>query len=1267
MGRMRFALLLLLSIASPRLTAQDELGPAWKSQIVFPDDPFASWTSPSFVKFTIITKDGYDPNVIYFQDSSRYEYHYAFALEQLEPFLGMTIAEFDTVTLHQTGQQAVLGAVILPPWSDPAFQQYGIQLVRNDPYTREEIVALFQRVRACITADPNVTAYYFPSYEQYPVAEQNRAWFEAQGVPVGSTAQWIAGNIGYSSGWALGRLVFVSGTSIQAAYQSGALKSDDILLTDGVPAEVPSVAGILTLTPSTPNSHVAILARSQGVPFVHLAVADDVAAAHALVGRPVYLTVAASNSGSSCEVTLLDMNDLSTDDRAGLLKLKESAPLVIQPVAHDGRFWADTNDLTPADIACFGGKASNFSVLRRALPDNSPRALAFSFDLWTAFLTQPLAATTPLIIESGHKMLVWADAEPEQGPTHLGFKLSKSGESLGLFGADGTTLTDSLTFGAQQRDVSYGRVVDGAMTWQFFTTPTPGKSNDAQVASKSGLVINEFMADNATTLMDPDEAGEYPDWIELYNGTAEAITLNGLFLTDDLNEPARWQIPPVVTGSTLGDEITRRLSKYTAYPPADVKALSTDLAAIRSLFINPSITSFDSTLTPAVTNALTNFGFDLTQALRFRSSTNVEDSSQFTGAGLYESYSGTMADNSVFDAIRRVFASFYFDNAYLERLKHGLDESQVGMAVLTHASFPDEIELANGVATMKRTDGVHWSVDLVSQKGAVSVTNPPTDVIAERVGLEGGSWGVMAWIVQSSSLVALREATVLEWDREYLSLYDLFVKAADAYSQAVQKDDLMLDLEYKKIAPDNKLIIKQIRPVPQAGEAAFAEPFLWDQARVYCTLQGRGSDVFTNHRLKSRWTIKPKGLWLNAGNLSRCVYDEIQIEYAAEGEVHRIDAPPSQHTYDVVQGWYDSYSVSDSWSMTGLANARTCQLVTSPLFQETVSTPVVTLAHLRLIMEADYAHAVPTARSEAVTTEETSLYQPWEPGADEAPEVCSLSDPNTGVTIETQFYMHWGWGADAPTSIQFRQTRIEGLTTEPIVLTGYFSQSVGGGSHLCPKDFLFEPQLEPGISSQILDELKAKNVRFIFYTTGARECRPTERQDTPPYIRLYGFDAPFDSRAAAAKVPVYRFWSRTSGDHIYTSSESEKQKLTDMGEQKWVSEGIAWYALPNADEPNALPVYRFWSAALSSHFYTISESEKTKLMTQSSGTWAYEGVCFYAYAEAQRPADAVPIYRLWSRTLGKHFYTASATEKDKLIANPGTWASEGVAWYAYSP
>jgi hypothetical protein len=59
---------------------------------------------------------------------------------------------------------------------------------------------------------------------------------------------------------------------------------------------------------------------------------------------------------------------------------------------------------------------------------------------------------------------------------------------------------------------------------------------------QANLRINEFMADNQYTLEDPDEPGEYPDWIELYNAGTSAVSLDGLYLSDDPDKPSRFAI-----------------------------------------------------------------------------------------------------------------------------------------------------------------------------------------------------------------------------------------------------------------------------------------------------------------------------------------------------------------------------------------------------------------------------------------------------------------------------------------------------------------------------------------------------------------------------------------------------------------------------------------------------------------------------------------------------------------------------------------------------
>ena len=65
------------------------------------------------------------------------------------------------------------------------------------------------------------------------------------------------------------------------------------------------------------------------------------------------------------------------------------------------------------------------------------------------------------------------------------------------------------------------------------------------------VVINEFMADNEIILeelgnepINPD--CNFPDWIELYNPTAEDVNLIGWYLTDSRNNSQKWPFPDIV-------------------------------------------------------------------------------------------------------------------------------------------------------------------------------------------------------------------------------------------------------------------------------------------------------------------------------------------------------------------------------------------------------------------------------------------------------------------------------------------------------------------------------------------------------------------------------------------------------------------------------------------------------------------------------------------------------------------------------------------------
>ena len=89
------------------------------------------------------------------------------------------------------------------------------------------------------------------------------------------------------------------------------------------------------------------------------------------------------------------------------------------------------------------------------------------------------------------------------------------------------------------------------------------------------VVINEFVASNRGSLTDGD--GNASDWIELYNGGAESVSLDGWYLTDDRDNLQKWSFPPgtvlpadgylvvFASGQTTDNYIDRTGSLHTNY------------------------------------------------------------------------------------------------------------------------------------------------------------------------------------------------------------------------------------------------------------------------------------------------------------------------------------------------------------------------------------------------------------------------------------------------------------------------------------------------------------------------------------------------------------------------------------------------------------------------------------------------------------------------------------------------------------------------------
>jgi hypothetical protein len=945
----------------------------WKNQVLFPNDAFLSPLASSedlrWMKFAIRVDD---LTRVYFQDSAKYLFHYDFATKRLDPFVGLSRSAFDAISLHLNGQRVVLGAVLFPPAGVSA--EYGIQFVGLDPYPKETLTRLFALVKSTVAGPPGLEALYLPTFEQTRAAEADRAYFESRGIKLSSVERWLPGSQTYSQGWAIGRLKYFPPSEIARAFSEGRLKPQDILLTEGIPAEIPVLAGVISLTPSTPNSHVAILARSFGIPFAYLASPVDQSLAMQLVDRDVVFKAGRTEWDGRVELFALNPA-IRPELKSEIIALKVPPPIVIPRKERYGAFAASADNLAPADIKWFGGKAANFGMLRQSIPTNAPLALAFSIDLWDAFLDQTLP-----------------------------------------------------------------------------------------------------------------------------------------------------------NGKTLGAEIKERLAGYS-YPP-NMPALASTLAGIRKLFTDTA--RFSPELQRVVTNTLA--PLKPGQNIRFRSSTNVEDSEQFTGAGLYDSFSGCLVDDldgdnsgpshcdpteskerGVFRAIQKVYASFYNDNAYLERLRYKINEEETGMGLLVHHSAPDALEMANGVATLRVLVGpasTNFTADLVTQLGAASVSNPDTTARPEVVRTERFSAQTYFSLKQPSALVQLG-ASVMDWEKDYQNLMELLYAATDRFRHYFPaKTNFTLDFEYKKLQP-GVLSIKQIRQIPEAPAASDSARFFLDRTNSFVVLQSEFSDVFSMHRLKSELTLRTRDLRLALGNLNESIYEQVRITRVDGGKwgVQEGRLP----TFPNAAFFRKDSLLTDQWSSGPDSSSPQFSLITQlPEPSQQSERTLVTLQDCTVRWRVKFPEPLPILDADgnpASTNVHDVLLQPvFAPDSIGAPVERVFSGEN-GLVVRTRFYWYQerggGIGLKTAPLLRWDETRISGLTTEPIVLKGYYSQTYHPFHHNFAEEFIFEPRLEPGLSPSELAELQAANIHFLYLRTG-------QGQDV---IQALGFDGKFRSLAAAAPQP----------------------------------------------------------------------------------------------------------------------------------------------------
>ncbi|HHY86396.1 MAG TPA: hypothetical protein GYA07_12825 [Verrucomicrobia bacterium] len=150
-------------------------------------------------------------------------------------------------------------------------------------------------------------------------------------------------------------------------------------------------------------------------------------------------------------------------------------------------------------------------------------------------------------VNAGEFKLVWLDGQPEQTGVdewHADFTIPPTAGSIALVQVvnNRTSIVDYLNYNLPVADRSYGAFPDGTPAYRtrfHFATPAAPNTNGYPEVP---VVINEWMADNSSTISDPLD-GKFSDWFELYNAGADPVDLSGFTLTDNLGNPNKWTIP----------------------------------------------------------------------------------------------------------------------------------------------------------------------------------------------------------------------------------------------------------------------------------------------------------------------------------------------------------------------------------------------------------------------------------------------------------------------------------------------------------------------------------------------------------------------------------------------------------------------------------------------------------------------------------------------------------------------------------------------------
>jgi hypothetical protein len=331
------------------------------------------------VKFLITGASTSSPQIA-FANTNAYPLHHAFA----NGALGCTdaLADFNARAYFAADRDVVCGSLVAVPGKEGQ-TTWALQFLPTDPMTPSLVATAAKLVRDRAPFVDDALVYHPVGRGQQEVAAQGAAVLATARVPVVPTHDLLAG-VTFSAlnqGVGFGVLRLIDGSDPRPP------TARDVVIFSRLPNDLAHTAGVITLDPQTPLSHVNLKAKQNGTPNAYIAGADQLRDVKNLLGSVVRFEVTASGytlraataAEAAAHMESLRPTTATTPPR----DLSVTTPQPLSAIDH-------------ADLPAFGAKSVNAAELLKILPPQARiDGVAVPFAFYEEFLR-----TTGLVDEA---------------------------------------------------------------------------------------------------------------------------------------------------------------------------------------------------------------------------------------------------------------------------------------------------------------------------------------------------------------------------------------------------------------------------------------------------------------------------------------------------------------------------------------------------------------------------------------------------------------------------------------------------------------------------------------------------------------------------------------------------------------------------------------------------------------------------------------------------------------------------------------------------